>query len=205
VIELAQLVKDFAVALERADGRGPQAVGARGGRAYQPGIGPHTESQTVELVSDELVTLDRAYTAHSFGVPYPGMPRQHCDWCLGSPPLWEWAIEVKMLRLFGDNGKLNDNMLMHILSPYPAHRSALTDCDKLAGSGLAGRKAIVIFGYDYDGWVMDPAIDAFQTLAAERVTLGERHQAAYGHLMHPVHQRGRVFAWQIASRAGTRA
>jgi len=26
----------------------------------------------------------------------------------------------------GDNGKPNDNMLMHILSPYPAHRSALT-------------------------------------------------------------------------------
>ena len=28
--------------------------------------------------------------------------------------------EVKMLRLMGDNGKPNDNMLMHILSPYPA-------------------------------------------------------------------------------------
>jgi hypothetical protein len=27
------------------------------------------------------------------------------------------AIEVKMLRLMGDNGKLNDNMVMHILSP----------------------------------------------------------------------------------------
>lgn len=37
-----------------------------------------------------------------------------------------------MLRLFGDNAKLNDNMLMHLLSPYPAHRSALTDCEKLA-------------------------------------------------------------------------
>jgi hypothetical protein len=34
---------------------------------------------------------------------------------------WGWAIEVKMLRLMGDNGKLNDNMVMHILSPYPAH------------------------------------------------------------------------------------
>jgi hypothetical protein len=34
-----------------------------------------------------------------------------------------------MLRLLGDNGKLNDNMLMHVLSPYQAHRSALTDCE----------------------------------------------------------------------------
>ena len=33
-----------------------------------------------------------------------------------------------MLRFMGDNGKLNDNIVMHILSPYPEHRSALTDC-----------------------------------------------------------------------------
>ena len=53
-----------------------------------------------------------------------------------------------MLRLMGDNGKPNDNMLMHILSPYPKDRSALTDCAKLLGSGLVGRKAIVIYGFD---------------------------------------------------------
>ena len=90
-----------------------------------------------------------------------------------------------MLRMFGDNGKLNDNMLMHVLSPYPAHRSALTDCEKLARSALPGGKAIVIFGYDYEGWAMDPAIEAFETLASERVTLGVRHAAGYAHLVHP--------------------
>jgi hypothetical protein len=103
------------------------------------------------------VTLDEAYSAHAFDVPYPNVSRQCCDWCLGSPSSWDWAIEAKLLRLFRDNGKLKDNMLMHILSPYPAHRSALTDCAKLATSGLAGRKAILIFGYDYDAWLMDPA------------------------------------------------
>jgi hypothetical protein len=48
----------------------------------------------------------------------------------------------------GDNGKPNDNMLMHILSPYPSHRSALTDCQKLAASGFSGSLAILIYGYD---------------------------------------------------------
>jgi hypothetical protein len=200
VIELKQLVQDFAVAIQQADGRGPQAVGSRTGRAYQPGIGPHTEDQTLRLAVDELIVRDVAYVPHAFGVPYPDAPRQRCDWCLGFPPSWDWATEVKMLRLFGDNGKLNDNMLMHVLSPYPAHRSAVTDCGKLATSGLPGRKAIMIFGYDYDGWAMDPAIEAFETLASERVILGKRNQAAYYHLVHPVHQRGRVFAWEIASR-----
>jgi len=197
MIELVQLVEDFAVAIRRADGCGPQAVGSRTGRAYQVGIGPHTEGQTIRLVADELVTLNGAYAAQTFNVPYPGASRQRCDWCLGSPPLWDWAIEAKTLRLFGDNGKLNDNMLMHVLTPYPAHRSALTDCGKLAASGLAGRKAIVIFGYDYDGWMMDPAIEAFEALASERVVLGDRHEAAYDHLVHPVHRRGRVFAWKV--------
>jgi hypothetical protein len=46
------------------------------------------------------------------------------------------AVEVKMLRLMGDNGKPNDNMLMHILSPYPDDNSALTDCQRLAASGF---------------------------------------------------------------------
>lgn len=200
MIELARLVEDFATAIAQADARGPQAASSRTGRPYKPGIGPHTEEQTLKLVVKELVGRDAAYRDFRFDVPYPGVSRQRCDWCLGSPPFWDWAIEVKTLRLFGDNGKLNDNMLMHVLSPYPAHRSALTDCPKLLASGLAARKAIVIFGYDYDGWPMEPAITAFETLASEHVGLSRRCQAAYDHLIHPVHQRGHVYAWEVANR-----
>jgi hypothetical protein len=49
---------------------------------------------------------------------------------------------------------------------------------------------------------MDPAIEAFEALAAERVMLGDRHVAAYDGLIHPVHRRGRVFAWEVASMTG---
>jgi len=158
------------------------------------------EAETIKLVVTELIARDPAYATHSLSVPYPGVTRQRCDWCIGSPPSWDWAIEAKLLRMFRDNGKLNDNMLMRILSPYAAHRSALTDCTKLAASGLGGHKAILIFGYDYDDWPMEPAIEAFEALASERVVLSQRYQAAYGHLLHPVHQRGHVYAWEIASR-----
>lgn len=79
MIDLAQLVKDFAAAIQRADGRKPQATGSRTRRAYQPGIGPHTESQTIRLVANELVTLDQAYAAYALDVPYPGTSRQRCD------------------------------------------------------------------------------------------------------------------------------
>ena len=58
----------------------------------------------------------------------------------------------------------------------------------------------LIFGYDYDDWPMDPVIEAFETLARLRVHLSDRHTAAYDRLVHPVHARGRVFAWEINAR-----
>ena len=139
------------------------------------------------------------YDKLSLGVPYGDGTRQACDLCLGEPPDWEWAIEIKMLRLMGDNGKPNDNMLMHILSPYPEHRSALTDCKKLVAWRFGNRKAVLIYGYDYEDWPMEPAISAFELLASTKVALGPRRSAEFGGLVHPVHTRGQVFAWEVAN------
>lgn len=196
---LESIVAEFAAGLKLADSRRPQAVNAGSGLPYSPGIGPHTEAQTIRLVVDELRNADATRYAGQFSleVPYPAAPGSKCDLCLGTPPEWQWAVEIKMLRLMGDNGKPNDNILMHLLSPYPEHRSALTDCTKLLGSGLRGRKAILIYGYDYDQWPMIPAIEAFELLARSRVSLSQRSSAPVDGLIHPVHSRGSVFAWEI--------
>jgi hypothetical protein len=140
----ARLARDFAAGLRLADARNP-----RWG-AYQPGIGPHTEVQTVALVLAELRRDHPAlYGSVRTGVPYPNSLRQKCDLLISPSGGRSWAVEVKMLRLMGDNGKPNDNMLMHILSPYSSHRSALTDCQKLAASGFSGSLGVLIYGYDY--------------------------------------------------------
>lgn len=197
-LTLDDLVGDFAAALKHVDSRSPVATNARSGAAYQPGIGPHTEARTVRLVMDQLAGANpQGYSAYRLGVSYGDGTRQTCDLLIGELGDLPWAVEVKMLRLMGDNGKLNDNMITHILSPYPEHRSALTDCTKLVASSLAGQKAILIYGYDYPGWSMDPAIYAFQTLARQRVRLSEPAVAPISGLVHPVHQHGRVFGWQI--------
>ena len=199
-MSLTELVSDFASAMERVDAAAPQAVNARSGAPFQPGLGPHTEAQTVALVMDELVrTAPAVYRNHQQGVSYPRMPRQRCDLCLGTPPNWEWAIEIKMIRMLGDNDKPNDNLPTHILSPYPSHRSALTDCEKLMSSDLGQRKAILIYGYDYVEYPVDALLDAFETLARQRVTLGERVSAHFGGLIHPVHREGSVSAWELGS------
>jgi hypothetical protein len=200
-VRLDDIACGLADGIAAADGKRPVAVGARSGREYAAGIGPHTESQTLTLALAELAGR-AGWQEVAREVAYPGVRRSACDICFGEQPNWQWCMEVKMLRLMGDNGKPNDNMLMHILSPYPVHRSALTDCEKLVASEFQGEKAIVIFGYDYPALPMDPAIEAFETLARCRVSLGERHTAAFGDLVHPVHSTGRVFAWSLSDRRG---
>lgn len=160
---------------------------------YLPGIGPRTEKATTRLVLSAAAKVVDLLPVH-FEVPYPAQPKNRCDVVLGEPV--EWAIEVKMLRLMGDNGKPND-MLMHLMPPYPAHRSALTDCEKLLASGFDARKALLVFGYDYDEWPVDPAIDAFEGLAQRRVRLAAAQPARFNNLVHPIHHRGRVFAWEL--------
>jgi hypothetical protein len=201
LLELTDLILDVAAAIKRIDARRPQAANARTGALYQPGIGPHPETQAVNLIVAELAALSASRYGGQLqvGVPYPA-GRQKCDLCIGAAPAWEWAAEIKMLRLMGDNGKPNDNMLMHILSPYPNDRSALTDCVKLIESGLAGRKAIVIYGFDYPELPMDPAIEAVETLARRWVNLSERATGRYDDLVHPVHRAGRVFGWEVSRR-----
>jgi hypothetical protein len=139
------------------------------------------------------------YASYQREVPYGDGVRQTCDVCLGGPAPWMWAIEVKMLRLLGDNGRPNDNMVTHILSPYPAHNSSLTDCTKLLASQLGIRKAILIYGFDYPRLPMDPAVEAFEVLASRDVKLVSRTVATFNGLIHPVHQRGRVFGWEVQS------
>jgi hypothetical protein len=59
-----------------------------------------------------------AYGEYSVGEPYPILVRQSCDLCFGHRTAWEWACEFKLCRLFHDNGKPNDDIFKHILSPY---------------------------------------------------------------------------------------
>lgn len=190
----AALARDFADGMMLADARAPTWG------SYRPGLGPHTEVQTVALVITELARRYPAnYGTVQTGVPYPNAPRQKCDLLISPGEGRSWAIEVKMLRFMGDNGKPNDNMLIHILSPYPKHRSALTDCQKLIASGFEQPNGILIYGYDYDDWPMEPAVVAFEQLARYRIQLGPRYFASFDGLIHPIHRRGGVFVWEISS------
>jgi hypothetical protein len=194
---IQRLTRDFSAALMRVDAAGPVAVSATTKRAYRAGIGPHTETATLRLVREAL-SRNLAYRNLRSDIPYASVPRQRCDWLLGDDEYGDVFIEAKMMRLMGDNGKPNDNILTHILSPYPQQRSALTDCEKLVRSGFQGRFVILIYGYEYPSFPLEPVMEEFEILAAKRVRVLERASASFENLIHPIHQMGATFGWEIA-------
>lgn len=200
--DLNAFVLAFAAGMEAADAKRPVAVNARSGTVFEPGLGPHSEDASVDLVVQEFFRLP-LWEQYGFQkqVPYANSPRSKADLVLihGSVPAA--VIEAKLFRMLGDNGKPNDNMLMHILSPYAAHRSAVTDVAKLARSGLDGRRCVLIFGYDSELYPAEIALRAFESLAQEHAQLGSRRLAKTGELVHPVHRFGLVAAWEIQAAA----
>ena len=190
---LQEFVEHFALALNAADARRPSAIGPRSGRAYQPGIGPHPEDRAVDLIVAELAAM-RPDWKIALRQCYPES-KQTCDLLWGEP--LDWAIEIKMARPNGDNGKPDDTAIKDILSPFTADRSALTDCVKLADSHIAPHRAILIYGFDDPRRPLQEMLTAFETLAHTRVQLSPRCEAGIGPLVHPVHQMGCVCAWEI--------
>ncbi len=176
--ELSDIVAAFGKAMEDVDARKPQATNQRTGVAFAPGIGPFQESKVVSFIADELAN-DSRFREVAVGVSYPNAARQKCDLVVTTNHDTTWFIEVKRLQLLGDNGKPNDNLLMHLLSPYPQHRSALTDCEKLRASGFQGHKAIILYAYDFDELPAETAIRTFEVLSQDLGSMGQRVIASF--------------------------
>ncbi len=192
-MELSELRLRFATALNTADAKAPIHT-TRAGREYQPGIGPHPENVAMRLMLDEFRSEPTAPLAGQF-MAYPNSQRSKCDLWIGDGP--EWVIEVKMARLYGDNGKPDDTAAGQILSPYASDHSALGDCMKLVEAGFTARTAVMIYGFDNAQRPVDKLIEAFELLASAAVALGPRHTAAFGPLVHPVHRDGTVWLWEV--------
>ena len=88
-----------------------------------------------------------------------------------------------------------------MLHPYAGNVSSIGDCIKLIGSGFSERKSIVIFGYEHSPPQIDitTAIESFEVVAKQvvGVELSEKRSEKFGPLIHPVHQQGKVFGWEV--------
>lgn len=180
---LEELVRDIAKALVQIDASGQRF------RSFQSGIGPFGEPQLLKLIAEELNALPS----------YRRLVRTK-----RTPDLLvsgHWAVEAKITRPFGDNGKEAENWSVNLLHPYPGNVSTIGDCFKLLQYPGPERCAVVVIGYEHDPPQINltPLVESFEAIAREvlHIRLSERIEERRNPLVHPVHQSLRVLAWEV--------
>lgn len=182
-MELSEVATDVADAVIHID------QSRRPFRAFQPGVGPYGEPQLVKLIAVKLNELPKygghLKTKRNPDLLFPG----------------EWAIEFKIARPFGDNGKEAENWSVNLLHPYPGNVSVIGDCYKLAEHNGAERRAALVIGYEHvpPKISLSPLVDAFEAIVrnATRLEISARTEVRREGLVHPVHQALRLFAWEV--------
>lgn len=188
------IVTDFAAAFKAVDASAP--VGKSRTRIYRPGIGPLGEEAAIDRALQFLKSDKPARYANAGPKRYPGLTVQ-CDVVIPN----EWALEFKLIRPFGDNGDEAEHWSENILHPYEGNVSSIGDALKLMKSNFAEQRGILVFGYEHTPAKIDltVAVAAFELVATQiaGIQLGERNRAEFDSLIHPVHQQGKVFGWQV--------
>jgi hypothetical protein len=186
-MELEEVVTDIADAVVSIDAsRVPH-------RMFQPGVGPYGEPQLVKLIAAFL----------------NGRPEYHGKVCTRRTPDLlipnEWALEFKIARPFGDNGKEAENWSVNLLHPYAGNVSSIGDCYKLLALEGKERKGIVVIGYEHVPCRIElaPLIESFEVISKHvaRINLSSRVECRRERLVHPVHQCVTLFGWEVLSRA----
>ena len=88
-------------------------------REFRPGVGPYGEPQLVRAIAQRL---------NEFGAYRGTACTKRCPDLLIRGA---WAVEFKLVRPFGDNGKEAENWSVNLLHPYEGNVSAIGDCLKL--------------------------------------------------------------------------
>ena len=186
-MELQQVVLDIADALVAIDKSAPPF------RTFKKGVGPYGEPQLVRLVAQRLNDSAR-YSGHVATKRTPDLLISGL-----------WALEFKVARPFGDNGKEAENWSVNLLHPYPGNVSVIGDCFKLLVLNGNERKAVVVVGYEHTPpqISLTPLLTAFEVIARNvmKIHLGPRVQLTRDHLQHPVHEQLTVAAWEVLGRA----
>ena len=155
-------------------------------KAFNSGVGPFGEPQIVGEIAKRLLT--RGIAARTKRTP---------DLDLQG----EWAIEFKIVRPFGDNGKEAENWSVNLLHPYPGNVSLIGDAIKLHELDNYRHKGLLVIGYEHNPAKisLDPLIHSFELIATHvmKIALVERIEETREHLVHPEHETLRCIGWEL--------
>lgn len=179
-MEYSEVIKVIADLLKRYDEESPIH------KEFSPGIGPFGEPQIVKVISIKLASMG----FHSVTKRTPDLVFND-----------EWAIEFKIVRPYGDNGKEAENWSVNLLHPYPGNVSLIGDAIKLQALIPNLRKGLCVLGFEHDPAkiCLEPLICAFELIVKEvnHICLGERIEEVRKGLVHPEHQVLRCIGWEI--------
>jgi hypothetical protein len=179
-MEYSQLVKIIADILKKYDAEKPIH------KAFKTGIGPYGEPQIVSIISARL---------NQAGIP--AITRRTPDLDIKG----DWAIEFKIVRPFGDNGKEAENWTVNLLHPYPGNVSLIGDALKLLQLSNFHHKGLFIIGYEHNPAKinLDPIIASFELITQNvmKIKLGDRIEEKRIDLVHPEHQVVRCIGWEL--------
>lgn len=157
-------------------------------KLFQPGIGPFGEPQLVKKIALGLSSKGMRSETHRT----PDMSITD-----------EWAIEFKIVRPFGDNGREAENWSVNLTHPYEGNVSLIGDCLKLCSLQDYQKKAVITIGYEHDKAKiqLEPLIKSFEIIALQimNIKLSNRVEELRRDLVHPVHQVVRIIGWEILS------
>lgn len=183
---LQEIIDDIGEAIVSIDSSGERF------RGFQLGVGPYGEPQLVRLIVQHLNENPKYGRAvRTKRTPDLLIPN-------------EWALEFKIARPFGDNGKEAENWSVNLIHPYPGNVSTIGDCQKLARYPGSERRAVIVVGYEHDPPVISltPLVQSFEVIATHvfAIKLSSRVEIQRKHLVHPVHKSLRLFAWEVLDR-----
>ena len=182
-VTLQELLSEIADALVRIDETRERF------REFQPGVGPYGEPQLVRLIAGSLNASKK--------LPEAAVTKRTPDLLIPK----HWALEFKIARPFGDNGKEAENWSVNLLHPYEGNVSTIGDRYKLVNWTGPERRAVIVFGYEHDPAKISltPLVESFEAIAKyiANIKLSGRVEYDRTGLVHPVHQRLRVFGWEV--------
>ena len=155
-------------------------------KGFKPGIGPFGEPQIVSIIAEKLT-----------GKGFPARTRRTPDLNIQE----DWAIEFKIVRPFGDNGKEAENWTVNLLHPYSGNVSLIGDAIKLLQLSNYRHKGLFIIGYEHNPAKisLDPIISAFELIIKNviKIDIGDRIEERREGLVHPEHQIVRCIGWEL--------
>ena len=182
-MELSRITAAIADILRQYDSELPRF------RKFQPGIGPIGEPQLVKAVAERLTQRG-----------FPSRTRRTPDLEVQG----EVAVEVKIVRPYGDNGKEAENWAINLLHPYPGNISLLGDAKKLSELTDYSQKILFVVGYEHEPpkISLDPLLVSFELIVREvmRIEVGKRCEEVRRGLVHPEHQVLRCISWELAGQ-----